>query len=608
LGKVGVKAVGVLSTGPPDWSLLLLLYARIPPVQLGFGFTLEGIGGLIGVQRGVDLPRLVAGMRSGAFDDVLFPDDPVGDAPRILHRLDALFPVRPGALTVGPMVDVHWGKPLLLTARLAVLVQLDNVFGSGSVSLARIVLVGQVRVAVGPTEEDPYARVVILIVDVLGFWDLADKRYGFLAALRDSSVAGIDLTGGLGVWGEYGDRPRFLVAAGGFNPRYQDIPAQLAGVLDRLGASFSVGRFDLVLAGYFAVTPATIQAGLNLRATAAIGSVGLVGDIGFDVLVYRRPRTHFIADFHVIAAVTYRGHALAGVKVVGTIEGPGRWHVEGRVTFSILWWDISAPFNESWGTPAPRVIEQVDVAGLLSAELAKRENWTAQLPAGAEAMVTLAPRRGDAGVRAHPLGRFVFAQQVAPLGLRLERFGDGTVVGPDHFAVESVTVAGRPVALRGPVREHFARGQFLEMSEEDRLTRPAFEAMDAGVEFSSAAFETSARPVRSGLAYETVYLDLATGQTRAEPAAGAVDFDLVQNLARYGAAGRAPQRASERMDAIRLPVAVSPPPLAAADRRTLDEVALEGPATSAQMIVEQRIRRAAGASAQLVEAFELAGA
>ena len=50
LGKIGVKAIGLLSTGR-DWSMLLLLYAQIPPVQIGFGFTLEGIGGVIGVQR-----------------------------------------------------------------------------------------------------------------------------------------------------------------------------------------------------------------------------------------------------------------------------------------------------------------------------------------------------------------------------------------------------------------------------------------------------------------------------------------------------------------------------------------------------------------------------
>ena len=620
IGKIGVKAVGVLSTGPGDWSLALMLYAQVPPIQLGFGFTLDGIGGLIGVQRGVDVEQLVAGMTNGAFDDILFPPDPVGDAPRILGRLRTLFPVRPGSLTVGPMVDVHFGKPLMLTARLAILVQLDNALGPGGgpLAVARVVVVGQLHVDVGPTEEEPYARVVRLIVDVLGFWDLADKRYGFLARLRDSTVGGVDITGGLGVWGEYGDEKRFLLAAGGFNPRFRDVPTQLGGVLERLGATFSVGRLNLALTGYFALTPATIQAGLNLRLTAKIGSVGLEGDIGFDVLIYRRPRTHFIADFHVIAEVTYRGHTLAGVKVTGTIEGPGRWHVIGKATFSILWWDISTPFDEAWGTAAPLLTDLIDVAGLLGAALAVRENWSAQLPAGSEAVVTLAPRRGDQAPRAHPLGRFTFSQQVAPLGLTLEKFGDSGVSGPNHFDVESVTIGGRPIAevapgaSSPPVREHFARAQFLEMSEEDRLTRPAFEEMDAGVQFSSSAFEVPAQPLRVSMAYETAYLDLETGETRAEPRAEvrdqALGYDLVQGFGRYGAAGRAAQRATEQMSAVRLPVAVSAPPVAAADRRTFDAVALDGPPTAAQMVLEQRIRRAGVADAQVVEAFELVGA
>jgi hypothetical protein len=619
LGKISLKAIGVLTTRPGDWSLLLLLYAQIPPIQLGFGFTLEGIGGLIGVQRGVDLPQLIADMKNGAFDDILFPPDPVRDAPRILSRLRTLFPARARSMTIGPMVDVHWGEPLILTARLAVLLQIDNAFeATQQMALARVVVVGQLRVAVGPTREDPDARVVLLIVDLLGFWDLADKRYGFLAVLRDSSVAGIDITGGLGVWGEYGDHPRFLLAAGGFNPRFRDVPAQMSGVLDRLGASFSVGRFNLVLTGYFALTPATIQAGMNLLATAKIGPVGLLGDIGFDVLIYRRPRTRFIADFHVIAEVTYHGHTLAGVKVTGTIEGPGRWHLVGKATFSILWWDISTSFNESWGTPAPLVTELFDVLALMAAELVKRENWSAQLPAGSDAMVTLAPRRGDLVPRAHPLGRFVFSQQVAPLGLTLEKFGDGGVSGPSHFDIEAVTIGGQSVDPAVPgtaitrVREHFARAQFVEMTEEDRLTRPAFEEMDAGVQFSSGAFEVSAHGVRSSMAYETSYLDLATGEIRAEPResvrSGALGDDLVRRFGQYGAAGRASQRVTEAMSTVRLPIAVGTPPVAAADRRTLNAIALDGPVASAQMIAEQQIRRTGVAHAQLVEAFEVEGA
>ena len=42
--KIGVKAIGMLSTkmpdGSPGWSLLLFLYFQLPPIQLSFGFTL----------------------------------------------------------------------------------------------------------------------------------------------------------------------------------------------------------------------------------------------------------------------------------------------------------------------------------------------------------------------------------------------------------------------------------------------------------------------------------------------------------------------------------------------------------------------------------------
>ena len=614
LGKIGIKAIGLLSTGH-DWSMLLLLYAQIPPVQIGFGFTLEGLGGMLGVHRAVDVNQLVNGMRTGAFDDLLFPADPVGDAPRIIATLRQVFPMRRNTLTVGPMVDVHWGKPVIITARLAVLIQLDNALGGGPLALSKVVVIGQLRAAVGATEEDPDARVLVLIIDVLGFWDLAEKRYGFIAALRDSSVAGIDLTGGLAVWGEYGDHPSFLLAAGGFNPRFKDVPATVGGAVARLGASFSVGRFDLTLAGYFAVTPATIQAGLNLKATAKIGPVGLEGEIGFDVLIYRRPRTHFIADFRFSAEVTYRGHSLAGVKVAGTIEGPGSWHVVGKVSFSILWWDISKSFDESWGTAPPLVREQVDVRALLAAELAKPENWSAQVPGGGQAIVTLAPRRGDLSPRAHPLARCVFVQQAVPLGLAMDRFGDAEVSGPNQFDVEGVTVGGKSLTaaatLTGaqPVREHFARAQFVEVSEDERLTKPAYEPLDAGVEFTSAGFDVSTRPVRTPMSFETRYLDLETGEIRPEsrPATKGhgLDHGLLQAFGQYGAAGRAAQRVVEQTSAVRVPLGVAEPQVVAADRATLDQVDLGGPATTAEVLVEQRLRRA-GLAAQVVERFELA--
>ena len=555
-GSVTVKAIGMLTDGDEGWSLLLLLYGQFPAIQLGLGFTLNGIGGLVGVQRGIDVTKLALALKTKAFDDILFPDNPVADAPRIINELRSFFPFSARSLTIGPMVDIGWGAPRILFIRVAVLFQVNDVFHRplGAWSLARIVLVGQLRLQLGPTKADSTSSVVKLIVDVLGFWDLQQKKYGFLASLRDSKIATIDITGGLVVFGDYGDNSQFILAAGGFNPRFTDIPPEAKAAVDRLGAAFKVGSFSLKMGGYFALTPGTIQAGFDIVASASIGSVGLKGEIGFDVIVYRDPQTHFIADFRFSAAITYSGHTLAGVTVVGVIEGPGAWHIKGKLTFSILFWDISKSFDERWGTLPPATVTQTDVRTLLATEITRAENWSTALPPAADALVTLAPRVGDTTPVAHPFSRLTFSQTVVPLGLTLEKFGDTVIKGTNRFDVTKVTVGGQTVASPTFVQEHFARGQFLNMSEEDKLTKPSFEEMSAGVEFSSVSYHISASSLSFPMEYETVYLDidpLKPGVTRPEPALTKMrpSHDLVQTLAAQGAAAQAPQRLDERMSA-----------------------------------------------------------
>ena len=250
-----------LPDGKPGWSLLLFLYAQIPPIPLVFGFTLVGVGGMVGLQHGMNIDALAAGMKVGAFDDLLFPKDPVADAPRILNRLRTLFPITRRALTIGPMVDIAWGTPRIVFLRLAILLHLDNVIdgGDASVSFSSVVLLGQLRVEIG--KDLGASTPVKLIVDILGFWDADEKRYGFLARLRDSKIGGVDIIGSLAVYGEYGEKSRFILAAGGFNPHFTDVPDAVRSMDDRLGASFKISVIKVTLTGYFAITPGTIQFG-----------------------------------------------------------------------------------------------------------------------------------------------------------------------------------------------------------------------------------------------------------------------------------------------------------------------------------------------------------
>ena len=618
IGKIGIKAIGMLTTklpdGKPGWSLLLFLYAQIPPIPLVFGFTLVGVGGMVGLQHGMNIDALAAGMKTGAFDDLLFPKDPVADAPRILNRLRTLFPITRRALTLGPMVDIAWGTPRIIFLRLAILLKLDNVIDAGdaSVSFSSVVLLGQLRVEIG--KDLGTSTPVKLIVDILGFWDADEKRYGFLARLRDSKIGGVDIIGSLAVYGEYGEKSRFILAAGGFNPHFTDVPDAIRSMDDRLGASFKISVIKVTLTGYFAITPGTIQFGLNLAVVAKFGSVSIEGDLGGDALLQFKPYKHFLIDFHLNIAVKYKGHSLASVKCVGTIEGPGLWRIKGKATFSILWWDIDCPFDESWGTPPPLDGTSTNVQAELQNALRQTSNWSAQLPAGSDAFVTLAPPAGTTIPLAHPLGRFAFSQNVVPFGLTLERFGSGAVTGPTRFDLEHVKVGGVEVTSRTMVREQFARAQYLEESDDEVLARPSFEPMDAGVEFAGVGFEVPASGTVGVLSFETSYVgggpETFRFTKRTTLVSRGLDGATASLHATLGAAGRSPLRDRDRLSAdTSARVDVTAAPLAVARRDTLTRatnVTLTGQAVFAPAIAAQQ-PAAARADTVLVEEFELAG-
>ena len=270
--------------------------------------------------------------------------------------------------------------------------------------------------------------------------------------------------------------------------------------------------------------------------------MSIEGDLGGDALLQFKPYKHFLIDFHLNIAVKYKGHSLASVKCVGTIEGPGLWRIKGKATFSILWWDIDCPFDESWGTPPPLDGTSTNVQAELQNALRQTSNWSAQLPAGSDAFVTLAPPAGTTIPLAHPLGRFAFSQNVVPLGLTLERYGSGAVTGPTRFDLEHVKVGGVEVTSRTMVREQFARAQYLEESDDEVLARPSFEPMDAGVEFAGVGFEVPA----SGTCGSFVIRDLICRRRAADvPVHEAHDAGVANARWRHGEFARDVRRGGQ---------------------------------------------------------------
>lgn len=613
--SISIKAIGVLGTKLPGsdkgWSLLLMLFSEFR-AQLPWGFTLLGVGGMVGLQHGMDLEALKSGIRTGALDDILFPKNPVADAPRIINRLRTIFPPTPRALVIGPMVELGWGTPTLVSLRMGLLFQLDNVFGgSERVTLNRLALLGQLRVALPPALPDG-KEVLKLLVDFYGYYDFDVERLEFSARLRNSHVLQMPLTGELYVRADFGKQPGFLLAAGGFHPDFKP-PAGTPAAMERLGLSFKIGIVDITAKQYYALTPATVQTGSDFRLTAKLGPVQLAGWLGYDALIELEPVFRFMVDMRAGVEVKFKGYTLTSVGLKLHLEGPGRWVARGSLSFSILFWDVEKSFNESWGTAPALEQASTNVAALMSAAFSDKANWRAEQPRG-WAPVTLAPTTGETQLLAHPMGQLRISQKVAPLGVELQRMGNTKVVGPNRFDITQAKVGDTVIANPSPVTEAFARSQYVNLTEAQKLSAPAFEQMKSGVILGSDDYALGPEVISADLEPETAYLApehplRLSRRVKVSSLAGLKKGQLLRQ-ARAGAARRAARRGVEK-PRTRRALNVSEPPLVAARADTLlRALLLDGSAERSRTLAEQKARvelgpQSLGRTVTIIEAYEL---
>ena len=227
-----IKAIALITTKRPDgsegWSLLIFVFGQFK-VHVAFGIFWTGLGGMIGLHHRADLGALTAGMKTGALDDVLFPANPVADAPRIINRYKQLFPIEADSLLLGPMLELSFSEPPIVYVRLGLIFEVRNALGGDRpAELTKVILLGQLLVQLPPKELGVPA-IVKLLVDVVGFYDAVEKFLLIRARLRDSFVgiegfAKLDLSGELLLAMRFGDDPSFVLSAGGFHPAFKDVP------------------------------------------------------------------------------------------------------------------------------------------------------------------------------------------------------------------------------------------------------------------------------------------------------------------------------------------------------------------------------------------------
>ncbi|MFV8753427.1 DUF6603 domain-containing protein [Nannocystaceae bacterium ST9] len=504
--EVGVTAAGVLVTrmpdGSPGWSLLLSLAARFPGIQLGFGFTLLGVGGLIGIHRGVDTDALAEGVRTGALAHLLFPDDPIGDAVELIAALESVFPVARGQYVFGPIAKLGWGTPTLLTLELGVILQLPEPL--------TISLLGSFE-ALLPTAS---LAILALRVDMAGTLDLTAGTLKIDAALRDSKVAGLTLTGSMAVRASFLDNPTFLISFGGFHPAFQP-PADFPK-LDRLAVSLDGGdEVRVRLAGYFALTSNTVQFGAEASFWAKRTGFTAEGGTSFDALIQLAP-FGFTIGIKAWLTVSAGDLELLGVLLEASLKGPSPWHVAGKAYFKLLGFkthlEIEATIGKGESQPSPareNLLERV------AAALAEPGAWAALPPSGREVVRLVEQVEGALVV--HPAGRISLRQRVAPIGVTLEHYGAAAITGPTRLDFASPTLGGDPTRAVA-IDDWFAAAQFFELSKTEKLAAPSFESMQAGLILGDDA-AAAGSACSAVFDHETIYVDADADARPSKPSA-----------------------------------------------------------------------------------------
>ncbi len=498
---IQVKAVGLLDTklpnGAPGYSLLVLITAEFEPIQLGFGFTLNGVGGLCGIDRDFVTDALQAALRGHTADAILFPEDPIKNAPAIVSDLRATFPPRANRYVFAPMFKIGWGGDInLLTAELAVIVALP--------SPAVVAVLGQMQVLL----PHPDVRIVVLNLDVLGIIDNGQKRLSIDASLRDSRIARYTVNGDMALRVQWGDNGNGALAIGGLNPHFQPPPG--FPTLQRVTIALSSGsNLRLTIQCYLAITSNTFQVGAKAELYASSGSFNVYGWFGFDALFARHP-FRFVADVTAGFALRRGTTTLMGISFNGTLSGTSPWHAKGKAHISLWFFDVGVSFDRTWGDDEPALGDaRIDAWPLLRAALADLRNWSTALPAGVPAGVSFAKPSTDAGsappILIEPSGILTLRERVLPLNQVLERFG-GSVPGPQNtFTLDTVSLQGDPLACT-IVREQFAPSQFEDLSDQDKLSRPSFEEGDAG--FSVGGDQIAfGKAFARNVAFNDIYID-----------------------------------------------------------------------------------------------------
>lgn len=463
--EFALSAFGLITTKLPDgrdgFSLVIQILAEFQPIQLGLGFALTGVGGLIGINRQLHEDNMRQAIKNHSLD--LFPQNPIRDAVKLIGTIQAILPPKEGFHVFGPTAKLFWGgSTKLVEFEVGVFIQIGGPLKVAVIGRAWSIL---------PSEESP---LLVINVDVFGLIDLGEERIAIDANLFDSKILKYTLSGEMALRANWSKgEENFALSVGGFHPRFQAIPPGFPS-LRRLMVSIGSGNPRLSLSMYLAITTNTLQVGAELDLWAKKAGFTITGGAGFDALFTFSPFS-FLVLIKMWVGIK-RSFIDLSVRLELELSGPNPIIVVGYAKFKVGWFSKKVRFRKEFGEKIPEPLPVVSPLAALISELTNKSNIRYRLPAWASANLIFTEA---AESRIDPLAEIIINQNAVPLELNLDRFGGGT---PPAAEKNLKVTAGLDEEQEDPIKAMFAASQFKNWSEEQRLSAKPFEQFKSGIQ------------------------------------------------------------------------------------------------------------------------------
>lgn len=451
------------------FSLVALISTSFSPgIPLGMGFSLNGVGGCLGLNRKYDADAVSGGVRSGVFGSVFFVDNVMNHLTEMKTAVKQFFPEKKKQFFLGVLCKICF-EPVV-TCEFGLLIQAPDPTSIG--------IVGALKVRVGDTN--------LIKINVYFFGDIDfDKGLRFDASIVDSEIVGLKLEGDMAFrlfWG--GPYKGFGLSIGGFHPAYKpEEGLKFAPNMRRLSLSLNYDIVKIKLETYLAVTSNSFQIGARLDLKVGWEKFGLIGYAGFDALFVFKP-FRFSFSLEVGVAVMVGKAKLFSVDLSLSVEGPAKWRVKGKAYFTVLFIPVKCDFSLAWGD-SPKEERRATIAvwkDILLPELLRDNNW---ITSSAEQNNDGKEKDENALLTLQPNDTFSFNQSAVPFDYPMDLCNDALPEDYTSFRLKKVSIIAdnEEFSLETScLNNDFAPSLYKELSNEERLSNPSYESVTSGFE------------------------------------------------------------------------------------------------------------------------------